>query len=74
MSFWYYKTCIVKTNDKVVTSVSEGKIIEIYNQGISQVIDAIQKLTVEIRTQKAEIETLSVLLFINIVAITYVTS
>ena len=39
--------------------MSEGKIIEIYNQGISQVIDAIQKLTVEIRTQKAEIETLS---------------
>jgi len=48
-----------KTNDKVVTSVSEGKIIEIYNQGISQVIDAIQKLTVEIRTQKSEIEALS---------------
>lgn len=39
--------------------MSEGKIIEIYNQGISQVIDAIQKLTAEIRTQKAEIETLS---------------
>lgn len=39
--------------------MSEGKIIEIYNQGISQVIDAIQKLTVEIKTQKAEIETLS---------------
>jgi len=38
--------------------VSEGKIIEIYNQGISQVIDAIQKLTIEIRTQKAEIEAL----------------
>jgi len=42
-----------------VTCVSEGKIIEIYNQGISQVIDAIQKLPVEIRTQKAEIESLS---------------
>lgn len=39
--------------------MSEGKIIEIYNQGISQVIDAIQKLTLEIKTQKAEIETLS---------------
>jgi transposase len=39
--------------------VSEGKIIEIYNQGISQVIDAIQKLTVEIRTQKAQTEALS---------------
>lgn len=39
--------------------MSEGKIIEIYNQGISQVIDAIQKLTAEIRTQKAEIEALS---------------
>ena len=59
ISFWYYKPWLVKTNDKVVTSVSEGKIIEIYNQGISQVIDAIQKLTVEIRTQKAEIEVLS---------------
>lgn len=60
MGFWFYKACITKTNDNVVvTSVSEGKIIEIYNQGISQVIDAIQKLTVEIRTQKAEIETLS---------------
>lgn len=43
----------------MITSVSEGKIIEIYNQGISKVIDAIQKLTIEIRTQKAEIETLS---------------
>ena len=42
-----------------MTCVSEGKIIEIYNQGISQVIDAIQKLPVEIRTQKAEIESLS---------------
>ena len=39
--------------------MSEGKIIEIYNQGISQVIDASQKLTAEIRTQKAEIEILS---------------
>lgn len=39
--------------------MSEGKIIKIYNQGISQVIDAIQKLTVEIKTQKAERETLS---------------
>ena len=38
--------------------MSEGKIIEIYNQGISQVIDAIQKLTIEIRTQKAEIKAL----------------
>ena len=38
--------------------MSESKIIEIYNQGISQVIDAIQKLTIEIRTQKAEIEDL----------------
>jgi transposase len=49
----------LKANDKVVTFVSEGKIIEIYNQGISQVIDAIQKLTVEIKSQKAEIEILS---------------
>jgi transposase len=39
--------------------VSEDKIIEVYNQGISQVIDAIQKLTVEIKSQKAEIEILS---------------
>jgi len=39
--------------------VNEDKIIEFYNQGISQVIDAIQKLTVEIRTQKSEIEALS---------------
>lgn len=39
--------------------MSEGKIIEIYNQGISQVIDVIQKLTAEIRTQKKEIKTFS---------------
>ena len=38
--------------------MSEGKIIEIYNQGISKVIDAIQKLTIEIKTQQAEIEVL----------------
>jgi len=50
---------VIKTNDEVVTFVSEDKIIEIYNKGISQVIDAIQKLTLEIKTQKAEIETLS---------------
>lgn len=39
--------------------MSEAKIIEIYNQGISQVIDAIQKLKLKIKTQKAEIEALS---------------
>ena len=37
ISFWYYKACFAKTNDKVVTSVSEGKIIEIYNKGIKEV-------------------------------------
>jgi len=37
ISFCYYKACFAKTNDKVVTSVSEGKIIEIYNKGIKEV-------------------------------------
>lgn len=51
-----------KLSDSEIISISivgEAKIIEIYNQEISQVMDAIQKLKLEIKTQKAEIETLS---------------
>lgn len=39
--------------------MSEGKIIEIYNQGISQVISIIKKLSNEIKTLNSQVETLS---------------
>lgn len=58
-NFWYYKTCLAKTNDKVVTSVSEGKIIEIYNKGISEVIDVIKTLSNQIKEQNSQIESLT---------------
>jgi transposase len=43
----------------VVTSVSEGKIIEIYNKGISEVIDVIKTLSNQIKEQNAQIESLT---------------
>jgi len=39
--------------------VSEGKIIEIYNQGISQVISVIKELSNEIKTLNSQVENLS---------------
>ena len=39
--------------------MSEGKIIEIYNQGISQVIGVIKELSNEIKTLNSQVETLS---------------
>ncbi|MBC2581853.1 IS66 family transposase [Clostridium sp. DJ247] len=39
--------------------MSEGKIIEIYNQGISQVISVIKELSNEIKTLNSQVETLS---------------
>lgn len=35
----------------MLITIIESKIIEIYNQGIAKIINAIQRLTVEIRTQ-----------------------
>ena len=58
-SFCYYKICCIKTNDKVVTSVSEGKIIEIYNQGLTQVMSVLKELTNEIKGLNSQVETLS---------------
>jgi transposase len=58
-SFWYYKICLSKTIDKVVMSVSEGKIIEIYNKGISEVINVIKTLSNQIKEQSAQIESLT---------------
>ena len=39
--------------------MSEGQIIEIYNQGISQVIGVIKELSNEIKTLNSQVETLS---------------
>ena len=39
--------------------VSEGQIVEIYNQGISQVIGVIKELSNVIKTLNSQVETLS---------------
>lgn len=39
--------------------MSEGKIIEIYNKGISEVIDVIKTLSNQIKEQNAQIESLT---------------
>ncbi|WP_051931773.1 MULTISPECIES: DUF6444 domain-containing protein [Clostridiaceae] len=39
--------------------MSEGKIIEIYNQGISRVISVIKELSNQIKTLNSQVETLS---------------
>lgn len=43
----------------MVTFVSEGKIIEIYNKGISEVIGLIKELSNQIKEQSANIDQLS---------------
>ncbi|NRT78430.1 DUF4349 domain-containing protein [Clostridium beijerinckii] len=39
--------------------MSEGKIIEIYNKGISEVIDVIKTLSNQIKEQNSQIESLT---------------
>ncbi|WP_238475927.1 DUF6444 domain-containing protein [Clostridium manihotivorum] len=39
--------------------MSEGKIIEIYNQGLTQVMSVIRELTNEIKSLNSQVETLS---------------
>ncbi|EOR25832.1 transposase [Clostridium sartagoforme AAU1] len=56
INFWYYIVCLVKTNDNVMTSVSEDKIFEIYNQDLTQVM---REVTNETKSLNSQVETLS---------------
>lgn len=56
---WYYITLLVKNSYKVMTSLLGGKIIKIYNQGLTQVMSVIKELTNEIKGLNSQVEKLS---------------
>ena len=58
INFWYYEICRIRSNDKVVASVNEGNIIEMYNQELTQVMGVIKELTNEIEGLNSQVEAL----------------